>query len=895
MYKNIFYERERNLIHLWDDQMGYTQFPYKKYAYKKAIHGEYETIHGEKVTKVYRWSKGEPDLFETDVHPETRVLVDLYSDSDEISEGHTILTMDIEVEMESGLPDPLKSDNMITSIALHDSTTDQYWVLILDEKGQLKRRTSSNVEVIPFDDEASLLMKYIELYEEINPSIVTGWNIDYFDTPYLYNRLVNVLGKPWANRLSPIGKCYYSGNRERFIIAGVSYLDYINIYKKFNYSELPNYQLNTVALIELKKGKIEYDGNLDQLFHTDIEKFIEYNLVDVELVVGLDRKLKYIELCQGICHAGHTPYETYPHSSRYLEGAILTYLKKRDLVANNKPEKIEMFVEKMNGNVVKVNSIPAKVHSTGFIKIKKTQTVTIHVEYISIDRDTNTFVLSEPLSKKEICDRGSSVLLDFTGAWVKDPQVGRHEWLYDLDLTSLYPSIIMSLNISPETKVAKIANWDVNKWTSGLIDEIIIEGGKSLTKDEFKKFLDKNDVSVSSNGVIYDTSKVGCIPGILNLWFDQRVEYKDLMKKHGKAGEQELYEFYDKRQLVQKILLNSLYGVLGLSTFRFYDIDNAGATTSTGQDVIKNSQKCINLKYNKYLGTTGIDYVIYVDTDSCYVSSIPILDMNHPDWRQKSKEDIGRLVDEVATQTQDYVNYFYNTMAKKLFNVDTHRFEIKKEYISEAGFWVTKKRYAQKIILNNGVKVNKTDIKGLDVKRSSFPKYFQDLMRDVLNSILDGKTETEVSDMISDFKEKMDTMDVSGFAKNSSLKTYEKYNKKGRERFSSAKGVPINVKSAMVYNDCLEHFNCSFKYAPFKSGDKIKYVYLKNNPYGFSTMAFNGHNDPAEVLEIANTFIDRKKMFEKELTRKLQDFYDALNWGDVESNKRNAEKFFTFS
>ena len=177
----------------------------------------------------------------------------------------------------------------------------------MDKKGEMIEKNTKKAIVLPFRDERDLLQKYLELYEMINPSIVTGWNIDYFDTPYLYNRIKRLLGERQANRLSPIGQCFWSPYRQRFFMAGVSYLDYISLYKNYNYGELPNYRLDTVGTMEVNKGKIEYQGNLDQLFRDDIEKFIEYNLVDVEIVVELDKKLQFIDLCRGICHAGHVP------------------------------------------------------------------------------------------------------------------------------------------------------------------------------------------------------------------------------------------------------------------------------------------------------------------------------------------------------------------------------------------------------------------------------------------------------------------------------------------------------------------------------------------------------------------------------------------------------------
>jgi DNA polymerase elongation subunit (family B) len=838
MYKNAYYQREKNLIHLWDDRLGYRSFPYTRYAYEKAERGEYTSIYGDKLTKIYKFKKDDPDLFESDVAETTRALVDLYSDSDDVSEGHVILTFDIECEMESGLPDPQEAKNQLTSIAMHDSATNQYWVLVMDKSGTLKEKTTDKAIVLPFQREEDMLLKYLDIYEEINPSIVTGWNIDYFDTPMLYNRIKRLLGEKHANRLSPIGECFWSPYRSRFFMAGVSYLDYLSLYKIYNYGELPNYRLDTVAQIELGKGKIEYEGNLDQLFRDDIEKFIEYNLVDVELVVEFDQKLQFIDLCRGICHAGHVPYEDFVYSSKYLEGALLTYLRRKNLVAPNKPA----------------------------------------------DRQERM---------QEIRDNNEE---KFIGAYVKDPIVGKYDWIYDLDLTSLYPSIIMTLNISPETKMGKIDNWDSGKFIKGEIDEYYINGNP-VSKERVKQVLDEQGWSVSSNGVLYRTDKVGCIPGILDLWFQKRVEYKDEMKKYGKQGDKQKYEFYHKRQLVQKILLNSLYGVLGLPAFRFYDLDNATAVTTTGQTVIKSTADMANIKYNKELGNPDLDSNIYIDTDSVFFSAVPLLDKRKPDWKNNDQDTIAKYVNEIAEEMQDYLNNFYDMFSSKVLNVpaDKHRLEIKKEYVAKAGLWIAKKRYAQWIISDNGVPVDKLDVKGLDVKRSSFPKAFQECMGTVLIDILKGKTEQEISDYVLNFKKKMSERPMLEIAKNSSIKNLSKYIPKGKkELFQWSLGTPAHVKAAIVYNDCLKHFNAPFKYEPIKNGDKIKWVYLKNNPLGLDAIAFWGHSDPPEIEDFINTYIDHNKIFERELKNKLQDFFTAVGWGDVISEQRSAERFFSF-
>jgi DNA polymerase elongation subunit (family B) len=825
-------------MHIWDDHQGYRSFPYTRYAYEKSANGEYETLYGDTVTKIYKFKKDDPNLFESDVPETTRVLVDTYTDSDIPSDGHVILTYDIEVEMLSGLPDVEKAENELTSIAIHDSATNQYWVLVMDREGKLVEKKTEKAHVIPLRTEAQLLLKYLEIYEYINPTIVTGWNIDYFDTPYLYNRIKRILGERNANRLSPIGECFWSPYRKRFFMAGVSYLDYLSLYKNFTYSELDSYRLDSIAQRELGRGKIEYSGNLDILFETDIEKFIEYNLVDVELVVEFDRKLQFIDTARGICHAGHVPYEDFVYSSKYLEGALLTYLKRKNIVAPNKPA----------------------------------------------DRRERMEALRENNEEK------------FIGAYVKAPIVGKYDWIYDLDLTSLYPSIIMSINISPETKVGKIEDWDAQDFVKGRRDMWVIDGD-SITHENLKKFFEQSKFSIASNGVMYRTDKVGCIPDILDLWFSQRVEFRKLEKKYGESGDKEKYAFYKKRQLVQKILLNSLYGVLGLPAFRFYDVDNATAVTTTGQTVIKSTADMANIKYNKELNTPNADSNIYIDTDSVFFSAVPLLDHRYTNWKDNDQNIIAGYVNDIAGEMQDYLNDFYDILAKKIFNIDKHRFEIKKEYVSKSGIWIAKKRYAQWIISDNGVPVDKLDVKGLDVVRSSYPAAFRAFMSEILIEILRGDSEEQLTNRVYDFKNNLPNMDVVKIAKAGAVKNLSKYLPKKKTQtamFQFMPSTPAHVKASIAYNQLITHFGLQTQYEPLKDGDKIKWVYLKQNPYGLDAVAMNGYNDPPQIMELINTYINHDKIFERELLKKLEDFYGALGWGEVLSSTKTAEKFFSF-
>jgi DNA-directed RNA polymerase I, II, and III subunit RPABC2 len=230
----------------------------------------------------------------------------------------------------------------------------------------------------------------------------------------------------------------------------------------------------------------------------------------------------------------------------------------------------------------------------------------------------------------------------------------------------------MTINISPETKVGKVKGYMVEDHMKSAIDEytIVDDNGKEyppMDKPKFDDFVKKMDLSVASNGVLYKQDKVGVIPEILNVWFDTRVEYKDQMKKYGKAGNDELYKFYHQRQLVQKIMLNSLYGVLGLPAFRFYDVDNAEAVTLTGQTVIKTTEMIANQYYSKHIGKTD-DYNIYVDTDSVFYQAAPLVKARNPEIDENDEEDSSMLAARLTTGKNDYVvsvektysNYYNN-------------------------------------------------------------------------------------------------------------------------------------------------------------------------------------------------------------------------------------------
>jgi len=836
-YQNIYVKRTKtnSEVHIWDDRTGYSKFQYKPYAYLKSQTGQHRSLYGDKLKKVNYWTgediqKG--NVFESDVPIETRVLVDMYPDSEEVSTGHREVYFDIEVEVTQGFPDPKEARNKITAIALYDKTTDKYHCFIL---GDVK-----NTDVIEaFESEEELLQRFYQKYLEIQPTILSGWNIDGFDIPYLYNRTRRVMGESFANSLSPIGEIFYSEHKKQYKIAGVSCLDYMKLYRLFTYTQQSSYRLDYIGQLEVGIGKVEYEGTLNDLYETDINKFIEYNLNDVKIVKALDEKIKFIDLARGISHVGHTPYEDVYYSSRYLEGAILTYLKSNDIIAPNKDIDAR---KKMNDNTEK-----------------------------------------------------------FSGAYVKDPVPGRYEWVYDLDLTSMYPSIIMTLNISPEMKIGKLLGWDSREFIRGTQKTYTLEkNGKvqgTLNDEELKKLFEKKNISVSSNGVLYRNDKKGLVPTLLRKWFDERVEYKRLMKKFGGEGDTEQQGYFKRRQHVQKIILNSLYGVLGLPVFRFYDIDNAEATTVTGQELIKFTQKMANYFYNKELDDKE-DYVIYTDTDSIFCSAVPLVEHRNPDADTSDDEYMTKEILSITEEVQDFINGSYDMFAKRFLNVkDEHRFDIKQEVISRSAFWVTKKRYGQWIINDDGVPCDKLDVKGLDIVRSSFPVSFRELMTRILKGILNNTNKEEIDDMILTFKKSLKEQSLDDIALPTGVKGIQKFTDRSRGKFNNKtiftnvrKGAPVHVKASITYNDLLKYYGLK-SIEPIRNSDKIKWVYLKENPLQIKQLAFKGYDDPKEIIDYIEQYIDRDKLFKKALQKKLDMFYESLDWVLVDKQD-TLDRFF---
>ena len=554
MYKKCFAQRignNKHLIHLWEDT-GYSKVEWTNKSYIECDEADatHTGLNGEPLRKVSNWKSDNPKLHFHDVPAYQKFLIEKYGINDEPSVTQREIFFDIEIEMGEALTEEyIKSaPKKVTSIAWYDKQVDEWAILLLDVKGKLNRTKAKNKEIIPVTTEDELLMKFIERFREIDPDIIVGWNSDYFDIPYLYYRICNVLGEDIARYLSPIGYVRETPwYKDQFIqIAGVESLDYMRLHKKFSWADEPSFKLDAIGEKYAGLNKIEYEGNLDKLFEDDPLKFAQYNFRDVEILKVLDEKLEYLSLVKNLSHKGKHNYSEVYANTKTQDGAISAYLLSEGIVP------------------------PAK------------------------DRN--------PLSKK-----------NYAGGYLFCPKAGIYNYVFDEDLTSLYPSIIMTVNIGKETMVGRIIDADDRNNRLGLNDllkrdpeeELIIENVKrkrtKIKVGELINLIQDMEMSISANGVFFRTDKESVLSTILKKWFEERVLYKNEMKKAYKSGNKELGAGFHMKQYTMKILLNSLYGATALGSFRYGNVILSEAITLSGQRIIQESALTANRHINKVM------------------------------------------------------------------------------------------------------------------------------------------------------------------------------------------------------------------------------------------------------------------------------------------------------
>lgn len=399
----------------------------------------------------------------------------------------------------------------------------------------------------------------------------------------------------------------------------------------------------------------------------------------------------------------------------------------------------------------------------------------------------------------------------------------------------------------------------------------------NMTKSEFISFIEKNDATIAGNGVVYHNRSTGIVPTILNTWFDDRNNFKQQMREYSPGTDE--YIYFDRKQLITKIMLNSLYGVLLLPTFRFYDKQNGEAVTLSSQDIIKFSNITVNKYYQNKIPSFTVDAVQYSDTDSNYIQSLPLIN----DANEKDEVVIYNQVVEISKNTCEYVNNSLKWLTARHFNSKNCRLLFQEEKISKRAFWgQAKKRYAQLSVelLPDGTLKEKVDVKGFDLVRSSFPKIFRAKMKQLVEDVLHDIPVSELNQKVRTFKKEYKNSPIFDIMLPSSVKEISKYK-------DAIKGTPIHVKSAQNYNKLLSLHKIE-SIPPIDDGDKIVYAYMQQNPFGFETMALKGQGeDPEPLVEFVERFIDRERVFQSTFISKLDTIWHDLGWGKVEQQEPN--------
>jgi DNA polymerase elongation subunit (family B) len=747
-------------------------------------------------------------------------------DQDDIVVG----VVDIEVGSENGFPDPYKAEEPITAITIEYLSGEILVFACGDYEVQ------GNETYIKCKDEWTLCKKFLMAWENKCPDVLTGWNTKFFDVPYLVNRFNRILGEDEALKLSPWKrisqrKAIVKGKEQIvYEILGVSHLDYIELYRWYapEGKSQESYRLDAIAQAELGEGKLSYDeyDNLHALYRLNHQKFIEYNIKDVRLILKLEDKLKLIELALTLAYDTKCNYEDVFAQTRMWDALTYNYLMDQGIV----------------------------------------------------------------VPPREVQEKDAA----FEGAYVKDPQVGLHEWVASFDLNSLYPHLMMQYNISPETLI------EPSEYTDGMRQ--ILSQSVSIDKMMLKQidlsYLSDKKITITPNGQFFRTDKQGFLPKMLEDMYEDRKKFKNMMlqakqEKENETDKEKKYEIekriarYNNLQLAKKVSLNSAYGALGSQYFRFYDLRMALGVTTAGQLSIRWIESKLN-EYMRKLLESKQDFVIASDTDSIYLKLGPLVQQVYGATGVVSMPGtkVIDFMDRVCeNKIQPYIDRSYQELAKYV-NAYAQKMQMKREALANKAIWTAKKRYIMNVYNNEGVQYKEPDLKvmGLEMVKSSTPQVVREKMKESIRIMISG-TESDMHKFIADFREEFKNLnpeDVSfprgmnGLMEYSDSVTLYK------------KGTPIHVKGAIIYNHMLEKMNLTKKYPKIQEGEKIKFSYLKKpNPFKDTVISYPSRL-PKE-FDISK-FIDYDMQFEKTFLEPLKTILECIGW--TTEKRGSLEDFF---
>ncbi len=724
-----------------------------------------------------------------------------------------ITTIDIEVKSENGFPDVESAAEEILLITLQDYNTKEIltWGL-----GTFNNK-QKNVKYKAFRTEYELLTDFINwwMIEDNTPEVITGWNSELYDIPYLCRRLERILGEKLMRRMSPWGlvtekEVYIAGRKNiAYDVGGVTQLDYLNLYKKFTYKAQESYRLDYIASVELGQKKLDHSefDTFKDFYTKGWQKFVEYNIIDVELVDRMEDKMKLIELAITMAYDAKVNYADVFYQVRMWDTIIYNYLKKKNIV------------------------IPPKERS---------------------DKDAK-----------------------YAGAYVKEPIPGKYDWVVSFDLNSLYPHLIMQYNISPETLIE-------SRHPSVTVDRLLQE-----------QEVIEGDYAVCANGAQYRKDVRGFLPEIMEKIYKDRTIYKkkmlaakqDYEKKKTKTLEKEIARC-NNIQMARKIQLNSAYGAIGNQYFRYYKLANAEAITLSGQVSIRWIENKMNAHINKILKTEGEDYVIASDTDSIYLNLGPLVEAVYK-GREKSNEGIVSFLNKVCEmEFEPYIENSYEELASYVNAYDQKMF-MKRENIAERGIWTAKKRYILNVWDSEGVRYEEPKLKmmGIEAVKSSTPAPCRTMIKDALKLMMND-TEENVQEYIQECRTKFRSLPPEEIAFPRTASDVRKY------KASStiyAKGTPIHIRGALLFNHYVSKKKLTNKYSLIGNGEKVKFIYLKKPNIIQENVVSFIQDFPSELG--LDKYIDYDLQFEKSFVEPLKAILDAIGWS-VEKTV-NLESFFT--
>ncbi len=731
-----------------------------------------------------------------------------------------IAIIDIEVSSQDGFPDPYEARAPITAICIRELNGNS----VVFGCGDYD--CPENVRYIKCAEEKDLCKQFLQYWQSDYPDIISGWNTNFFDIPYIINRFRMLFGEEYAKKLSPWNNIWERkvvlNGREliSYHLSGVNSLDYIELYKWYapGGKSQESYKLDAIANVELGERKLSYDeyDSLHNLYQENYQKFIDYNIKDVDLIIKLEDKLKLIEMAITLAYDTKSNFEDVFAQTRMWDSLIYNHLL---------PQKI---------------IVPPK-------KFKKK-------------------------------------ISAFEGAYVKEPQVGMHDWIASFDLNSLYPHLLIMYNISPETIVnSEEYTKDMQKI---LMQEVNVE---SLLhqKIDTKKL---DGVTLTPNGQFFRTDKQGFLPKMMEEMYEDRKKFKKQMiqaqKDYEKRPSKDLEKLISKLnnlQLAKKVSLNSAYGALGSQYFRFYDLRQALAVTLAGQLSIRWIENKLNRYMNDLLKTEE-DYVVASDTDSIYLRLGGLV--NKVFKEKPSADEAIKFMDKVCDgKIQSFIDKSYKDLADYVSAYD-QKMVMKREALADKGLWTAKKRYILNVYDNEGVRYTtpKLKIMGLEMIKSSTPYAIREKMKE-LTKIIVTKGEDEVQEFIAKFKEEFKNLppeEISFPRGVNGMKTYVDSNSIYK------KGTPIHVRGALIYNHNVKKLNLDKRYPMIQDGEKLKFTYVKQpNPLKDNVISFPTRIPKEFDLQ---KYIDYDIQFQKGFIEPIKFILECIGWEIEKTN--SLENFF---